>query len=281
MDSIVLPSTFDASNISYSAPRVLSNGGKSIYISYNGQKLVMQTPEMTVPFGMNKWDNDGKSACKYSLDLSFKGKESREVLNKFFEGLCDLDNKLIEDGLVNSQTWFKKKHSSADVLKELYTPMVKFPKDKNGEITDMYPPTIKLSLPHNGTDFTCDVFGSKKDIVDLNSIETKGAKVSAIIQCMGIWMVGSKYGVSWKVIQMKVTPRATIKGYAFKEIEETSKDIDDEEEDNDNDVSSVNEKEILDNAVMSDGGDDDDIIESDDDDLDAKPSTLKKPITKK
>jgi hypothetical protein len=233
---------------------------------------------------MNKWDNDGKSPCKYSLDLSFKGRESREVLNKFFEGLCELDNKLIEDGLVNSQTWFKKKHSSADVLKELYTPMVKFPKDKNGEVTDKYPPTIKLSLPHNGTDFTCDVYDSKKNIVDLNSIETKSAKVSAIIQCMGIWMVGSKYGVSWKVIQMKVTPPATIKGYAFKEIEETSKDIDDDE-DEDNDAVSVNEKEILDNAVMSDGGDDgedDDIIESDDDDdLDAKPSTLKRSVTKK
>lgn len=276
MDSIIVPSDFDASNITYSAPRVLQNGGKSIYISYNGKKLVMQTPEMTVPFGMNKWDNDGKSPCKYSIDLSFKGKESREVLNKFFEGLTDMDKKLIDDGLANSPTWFKKKHSSIDVVKELYTPIVKFPKDKNGEITDKYPPTFKLSLPHNGTDFTCDVYDNKKNLVDLNAIETKGAKISAIIQCMGIWMVGSKFGVSWKVIQMKVTLPAMIKGYAFQEIEETSKDID--EDDDDNDASSVNEKEILDNAVMSAADDDDDIVESDDE-LDAKP--VKKSVTKK
>lgn len=136
MDSIVLPNEFDVSNISYSEPRVLDNGGKVIYVSYNKKKLIMQTPEMVAPFGLSKWNNEGKGNDKYSLDLSFKGKDSRDVLSKFFDGLRDLDKKLVEDGLKHCQTWLKKTYKSLDVVEALYTPIIKFAKDKNGEINE-------------------------------------------------------------------------------------------------------------------------------------------------
>ena len=271
MDSIVLPSDFDVKNITYSEPRVLDNGGKVIYISYNKKKLVMQTPEMVAPFGLSKWNNEGKSADKYSFDLSFKGKESRDVLNKFFDGLKSFDKKLVEDGLTNCQTWFKKAHKSVDVVEALYTPIIKYAKDKNGDINDKYPPTFKMTVPHNGTNFACDVYDNNRNLVDLSSLETKGSRVSAIVQCVGIWVAGTKFGCSWKVLQMKITPPSTIKGYAFKEIDDkVEKDIDDDdEEDCENEAEA---KDIMADAVAS--SDDDEVEESDDedDDLEAKSS---------
>lgn len=270
MDSIVLPGDFDASKITYSEPRVLDNGGKVIYISYNKKKLIMQTPEMVAPFGLSKWNNEGTGVDKYSLDLSFKDKASRPVLSKFFDGLKDMDTKLVADGFANCQTWLKKPFKSLDVVEALYTPIIKHAKDKSGEVTDKYPPTFKMTIPFNGTNFTCDVYDADRNAVDLLSLETKGAKVSAIVQCVGIWVAGTKFGCSWKVLQMKVSPPARIKGYAFKEIDEkVEKDIDEDEDDHEDDAEVVAEVEEGEEEVE---------VEESDDDLDAKPS---KPVVRK
>lgn len=280
MDSIVLPSEFDVSNITYSEPRVLDNGGKVIYVSYNKKKLIMQTPEMVAPFGLSKWNNEGKSNDKYSLDLSFKGRESREILGRYFDGLKSFDKKLVEDGLKHCQSWMKKQYKSLDVVEALYTPIVKHAKD------DKYPPTYKLTIPHNGTQFTCDVYDANRNLVDIGNIETKGARVSAIVQCVGIWIAGSKYGCSWKVLQMKISPPATIKGYAFKELNDKAEnEIDDDEEEHVG--GGVDTKALMEDVAAAKLNDDDDdeeeeaVIESDDE-LDIKPAkTVVKKVTKK
>lgn len=268
----MLPNDFDVSKINYSSPRTLDNGGKVIYLNYEGKKLLLQTPEMMAPFGLGKWsNNDGKSLDKYSLDLSFQGKENRDVLNKFFEGLRALDKKLVEDGMNHCQTWFKKTYKSLDVVEALYTPVIKFPKDKNGEITDKYPPTFKMTVPHDGTNFTCSVYDAAKNLVDLASIETKRARVSAIVQCVGIWIAGTKFGCSWKVVQMKITPPASLKGYAFKDLPDKGVEVVSDEEDEDEDFKA---KEIIRHADVEDEEDEEEEVEESDDELDAKPTTV-------
>lgn len=275
----MLPSDFDASNITYSEPRILDNGGKVIYVSYNKKKLIMQTPEMVAPFGLSKWNNEGKANDKYSLDLSFKGKETRDVLVKFYDGFKSFDKKLVEDGLKHCQTWLKKQYKSLDVVEALYTPIVKHAKD------DKYPPTFKLTLPHNGSQFTCDVYDCNRNLVDITSLETKGARVSAIIQCVGIWIAGSKYGCSWKVLQMKVTPPSTIKGYAFKELNDKVEDeISDDEDDGDH-VGGDDAKTLMADvaaAKLDDDEDDEEAVIESDDELDVKPAkTVVKKVAKK
>jgi len=281
MDNIILPSEFNPKKITFDAPRNLgTNGGKIIYVSYGGKPLIFQTPEMIVPFGMNKWDGD-----KYTLDLSFKGKESRDNLQTFFDGLVELDKTLIKAGLDNCQTWFKKKYTSLDVVEALYTPSIKHAKDKmTGEITDKYPPTFKLNLPYRDGAFNCEVYDKSKNLVDLNSIETKGSKVSAIIKCMGIWIAGGKYGCSFRVMQMRVTPPQNLKGYAFKEIDDKCED-DIEEHDDEGTVAEVEgDVPVATNDDTKDGEENDFIESSDDDDeLNAppKPVAVKKKTVKK
>jgi hypothetical protein len=260
MDSIVLPSSLNVSNISYSAPRTLDNGGRVVYMNLNRSPIVIQTPEMVAPYGVSNWNDDGKGPDKYTLDLSFKGKEVRDKLNEFFEKMVALDKKLVHDGVDNSMTWLKKKIASADVVEALYTPIVKYAKDKTtGEITDKYPPSMKLKLPYVNGVFQCEVYDTKrkqvnlKELIDNNTL--KGAKVTAIIQCQGLWVAGGKYGCSWKVLQMRVSPPQTIKGYAFKEIE------DDKVEDSDIEDDNVQPARVANNA------DDEEYIQSSDDEL--------------
>ncbi len=266
MDSIVLPSTLNVANISYSAPRTLDNGGRVIYMNLNRSPIVIQTPEMVAPYGVSNWNDDGKGPDKYTLDLSFKGKESREKLNEFFEKMSALDKKLVHDGVHNSMTWLKKKITSADVVEALYTPIVKYAKDKTtGEITDKYPPSMKLKLPFNNGVFQCEVYDTKRKQVNLKELidngSLKGAKVTAIIQCSGIWVAGGKYGCSWKVLQMRVSPPQTIKGYAFKDLEDDKADDSDIEDEQSN-----NQPSGVSNNPKS-NEDDDEYIESSDDEL--------------
>jgi hypothetical protein len=78
--------------------------------------------------------------------------------------------------------------------------------------------------------FKCDVYDGERNVIDLNTVETKGAKITAIIQCLGVWVAAGKFGCTWKVIQMKVVPPASIRGYAFKEVanDAIAEDVDDE-----------------------------------------------------
>ena len=50
---------------------------------------------------------------------------------------------------------------------------------------------------------------------DCEDIFVKNTKIRGIIQCVGLWFAGGKYGCSWKIVQLKVTKQSAISGYAF------------------------------------------------------------------
>jgi hypothetical protein len=271
MSTITLAKEFDINNVSSSDIRTLDNGGKVAYMSYNGAPLILQTPTMTAPFGLSTWDNDGKGPLKYSLDLSFKGMDRNAGLQTFYNVLEAIDKKMIEDGLANAATWFKGKKVSKDVLEALYTPLIRHAKDKNGDITDKYPPTFKVTVPNKDGKPTCEVYDDKRDLVDLLALQTKGSRVTAIVQWMGLWFAGGKYGTTWKVLQMKVVPSATIRGYAFKEVPEDNVP---DEEDLDDNAGHADPKEVMELA-MNKHEEDAIVSSSDEDDDDGLPRRKK------
>jgi hypothetical protein len=217
MDSITLVKNFDVNKVAFGSVKNLDSGGRSVYIGYEGHPLIIQTPEMIAPFGITKWVSDGKMGDKITMELSFKGKEDRDVLQKFYDMLMTLDDKFVEDALDNSMSWLKKKYTSKEVVQALYTPMVKFPKDKNtGEITDKYPPTFRVTLPYKDNNLQCEVYDKSRNRMDLLAMEnTKGCRMTAICQATGIWVAGGKFGCSWKVLQLLCIPPNSIKGFAF------------------------------------------------------------------
>lgn len=284
MDSIVLPNDFDVSKISYSQPRVLDNGGRVIYVSYDKKPMRMQLPFMSAPFGLNdgkSWggeDTAGKPE-KFSIDLSFKGKETRDTLNKCFENFVDLQKKIVNDAFTHSQLWMKKSFKSVDVVEELASPIVKFPKDKEGNVTDKYPPTFKVNLPYRDGSFLVDVYDRNKNLVDLKTSLVKGAKVSAIVQCVGIWIIGgNKFSCSWKAVQLQVIPPQNITGFAFKEVDDKLIDDDVEEEE---EVHESANGATGDNETKLASDEEDELVESSDDELDAKPAKVVKKVSAK
>lgn len=242
--------------------KTLSNGGKMAYVSYKDRSLAIQIPEMYAPFGMNTYVNEDTGIQKHSIELSFRNIDDRESLQKFKKFIEDIDSKVIETAFQNSQAWFKKKYSSKEVLEALYTSSVKYPKDKEtGEIITKYPPTFKVNLPEREGSFRFEAYNKNQESVNLKEITTKGSKFICIIQCGGVWIAGGKFGVTWKAVQLQVTPPQTISGFSIKNVK--SDNIDD---DNEEDISEVTQK--LDSTEVDDSDEDDDEDDdSDDEDI--------------
>jgi len=213
MDSIVLNNDFDISNVKFDTKmKALDTGCKMKFVSYKKGPLVIQTPECYTPYGINNNSFDEENSNKYTLDLSFRDVETRPALKTFFENIQKLDELIITEAFKNQKDWFRKSFPSVEIIRDgLYKSMIKYAKDKNtGEITDMYPPTFKVKIPFANDKFGCEFYDkdcnslSNEEITCMNS---KGAKVIALIRCNGLWFAGGQFGVSWKAVQLQITPR--------------------------------------------------------------------------
>lgn len=241
MENILLPDQIQLSDVQFGAVKTLGNGGKSIYVSHKNQPFIIQTPEMRSPFGLSRWDKTERDASgtekayyKYDLSIGFDGKENREILKTFFDKMVEFDSMLIDAGMENSMNWLGKKITSREVTQELYTPMIRYSRDKKtGDINTKYAPTFKIQVPFKDSKFQCEVYDANNNEVDLNCLNLQGARIMAIIQCVGIWVVGKKYGCSWKVLQMKAMPKSNIPKFAFRQIEEdVPHNVEEEEDEN-------------------------------------------------
>jgi hypothetical protein len=216
--AVVSPSSFDVSNVSISAPKLLPSGAKQAYLNYDGRKLTMQVGSLPVPYGMSVYDKAGP--VKYSVDMSLRGYEGENPKAKsIFEAFSKLDDYMIQQGVDNSKAWFKQQLSK-DVVKAFYTPSLRFSKDAEGN-PKPYPPTVKVALKQREGKFDTRVYDDKKrELTELpmEDILVKGANITVLIECTGVWFAGSKYGISWKAVQIRVDSLPDrIRGFAFLE----------------------------------------------------------------
>jgi hypothetical protein len=225
MSSIVAPSAFKVSNVSFSAVKVLESGGKQAYLNYNTKPLVMQIGSLETPFGMSVYDK--VSPVKYSVELNLRGyddpKNNPNVAN-IFSALSALDEHMIETGVKNSRAWFKS-DMSRDVVSALYTPTMRFARDADGNVKP-YPPQIKIQLRQKDGKFEAPVYDEQKrpmEGVPMEDILVKRAFLTVLMQCTGVWFAGGKFGLSWKAIQIRADKiPESIRGFAFLDDEESA-----------------------------------------------------------
>ncbi len=221
--AVVSPSAFNVSKITFSPVKSLESGGKQAYLNYEGRPLVMQVGPLETPFGLSVFDKAGPP--KYSVDLKLRGYDDPSTNPKvatIYNALHALDEFMLDQGVKNSKQWFKG-DKSREVLSELYTTTVKFSKDAEGNVKP-YPPTLKLQLKQRDGKFETQIYDDKKrplTDVPLEDVLVKGAVLTALIQCTGVWFAGGKFGLSWKAIQIRADKVPdSIRGFAFLDDEE-------------------------------------------------------------
>ena len=136
--------------------------------------------------------------------------------------MIDLEKKLKTDAISNAKEWFGKAKMSEDAVDALWTPMLKYPKDKNTlEPDTSRSPTLKVKIPYWEGEWKTELYNLHQQAIfpdpDGRSITPKdligkGSHVAVVLQCGGLWFANGKFGVTWKLLQGVVKPRETMKG---------------------------------------------------------------------
>lgn len=221
-DSTLLPKNVNVSKLKYSEVKSLSNGSKTVYINYGSEKLTIQTPMMSIPYGLGDGTYTGKPDAKdkpadpaekkdlrFDLTMSFRGMDDNPKLQQFHDKMQELERTVKDAAFANRLTWLRDDFDGMKAFTDkMFTPFVKYDKDKDtGKIIGKYPPTLKVKLPYdnNSNNFVFDAYDMDEEEVDFKSIMTKlkGAKAQLVIQLSGIWFAGGRYGCTWKVLMGK------------------------------------------------------------------------------
>ena len=246
--NVLLPKQFNVDKIKYSEMKIMKSGAKSVYLNYQGSKINIQTPVLSIPYGVNdntqfiKDDPKRKDeARKYDITASFKGKDENPKLQAFHDKLIELEQKICEDASKNSVAWFKKNFDgNKGAIENMFSPIVRRDKDKEtGMFADKYPPNFKAKLPYDSVEdkFEFDAYDMDNNEIDFKDYvaNLKGGKAQFIIQLNGLWFSAGMFGCSWKIISAKFQKINTSKITFVKDSDEENAE-DDDEDDEDIDI---------------------------------------------
>jgi len=247
-----------ASDIKYSKPKVDARGGKSVGIlnaSSNGATYI-STPLM-LTWGVSDYEGNER----YEMALQFPSEEyANNDTTNFMTNMMEFENKIKADAAKNAKEWFGKAKMSEDAIDALWTPMLKYRKNKDTlEPDTTSAPTLRVKIPFWDGEWKTELYNvdqqpiypdpeggsmTPKDLI------VKGTHVAVVLQCGGLWFANGKFGVTWRLFQGVVKPKATMRGkcHIFLDAADKEKlakqDIpDDEEEEDDVDNTQVDDSE--------------------------------------
>lgn len=237
-DTIIDGTTFNAQNIMYSAPKANAQGGKSINILNPGTKSGLRiAAPLLLTWGASDFvdPKTGVSNGKYDLSLQFPSAEyNTEDAEAFLKNMVALEEKIKADALTYSKDWFGKVHKNSEVVDALYTPMLKYSKNKEtGEPDLTKAPTLRVKIPMWEGVWKCEIYDEDENKLypsPANPTATpieflqKGINVATLIQCGGIWFANGKFGVTWKLVQaVAQKPRGSLTGSCFIKLKPSDK----------------------------------------------------------
>ena len=300
MCDILKPKNFDPSRLEFSEVKTNKYGGKAVYVKYNGTNLRVQTPRMTLPYGLNEDEmTDPKTneviGHKYSVNLSFKNidrsnddslpikvQNNARRLNEFHQMLGLVDARVVKEGTKNSMPWLKMKSAQAAVVKALFNDTIKESRDKQTQEPDgKWPDTFKAKIPFYDGVFKTEVYSEDREEVDLKENLVKRAETASLLECTGIWFAGGKFGIGWKVVQIQVLSKPSgVTGYSFLPDSDDDGDDDDDEVDvvqSNNDVVADADADADGDSSNSNGLDDGVDSSDEEEEPPPKPKGKKKP----
>jgi len=213
-----------ATDIKYSKPKVDARGSKSVGILNAGSNSAtyISTPLM-LTWGVNEYVDDKSGKVSYDLALQFPSEEyAKDDTTNFMNNMIELENKIKADAITNAKEWFGKNKMSEDAIDALWTPMLKYPKDKNsGESDTNRAPTLKVKIPYWEGEWKTELYDVNQRAIfpdpDNSNVTpkdliAKGTHVAVVLLCGGIWFANGKFGVTWKLFQGLVKPKGTMRG---------------------------------------------------------------------
>jgi len=248
--SVLDGTKIDLSKITFGKITRLSNGSKSVRVSYDGGPLTIQTPMMNIPWNVNppysekdKKDEDnnipaqeGKSkVSKWSLQLSFKGHDAKDAdanairIKQFLEKMKELDQLFLETVVNNRGEWFddnKKmsKETAEAIYERLYSKSIR---ERTNKVTKTaYPPSVDPKVNCVDGKFECNVFNLNREKYDkpIDKINLKGASGEGIIRLTNFYIQQSRCGPTWTLMRLRANEIAPLSDFGFVDFDEDEKE---------------------------------------------------------
>uniref|UniRef100_A0A6C0BVZ6 Uncharacterized protein n=1 Tax=viral metagenome TaxID=1070528 RepID=A0A6C0BVZ6_9ZZZZ len=233
---IVMGTQYDADKmVKYTQPKINAAGGRNVGVlnKKTNKSTILSTPLM-MTWGVNEWKPDDASGkVSYDLSLQFPDAESMsENVKKFLDNLIAFEKKIKADASKFSREWFNKDPSkmSPDVVDALFTPMLRYPKNKETREPDYTKsPSLKVKIPYWEGEFKSEIYDMQQNILfpDPSELATpvdliaSRSHVASIIKNGGIWFAAGKFGTTWKLEQAAVQPPATLRGKCHIQLDES------------------------------------------------------------
>ena len=232
-DTIIDGTQFNSNNIKYSAPKVNASGGKSVNILNKATNtgLRISTPLM-LTWGASDFEGNGK----FEMALQFPSDEYKNPdTEAFLKSMSEFENKIKSDALTYSKEWFGKLHKSSEVVDALWTPMLKYSKDKNtGEYNMTKAPTLRIKIPVWEGVWRAEIYDEDGNklfpsaenpcVTPLDFLQ-KGTNLAVLMHCGGLWFANGKFGMTWKLIQAVVQkPKGSLTGQCFIKLKPSDKE---------------------------------------------------------
>ena len=225
-----------STDMSYAKAKINAAGGKNVSImnSKVRKATYLSTPLM-LTWGMSEFKDDKTGKVSYELSLQFPNADyPDEDGEMFLEKLKKFEERIKNDAIMYSKEWFNKPKMSADVIDALWTPMLKYPKNKETQEPDYTKaPSLRVKVPYWEGDWKIELYDmeqrqiwpSENGLVS-SPVELipKLTRVACVLQCGGIWFANGKFGVTWKLFQAVVKPPQSLRGTCHIKLSSTDRE---------------------------------------------------------
>ena len=208
--SVVTSTAFSASNLSVSEPKLVGKS-KQAYLNYERRPLLLQGPQLRIPFNASDYEGDGRFKVQFSLDES----KTNPRVAKFQDVITAIDNYVLDQAVKNQTAWFNKTGKSRETLEDSFKYTVRVSKDKtSGAERRQISLALKRKAPKEGSTepgpFLTELFDESKRLIEGQTpvqVLRRNTEIVPILRCGGIWIVDGKFGVTWTLSQASVKVR--------------------------------------------------------------------------
>ncbi|NBU22236.1 hypothetical protein EBS43_12625 [bacterium] len=214
-NNVLTVSQWNPTETKVTLPKVNKSGqGKSINVisTKTNRSLYLNTPLM-MTWGISDFTdpNSGVPDEKYTMTLNFPNDNTNPQTNEFLQKLKNFENFIIDEAVKNSEAWWGET-MSRDIVKHMFFPFLKYPKDKLTKKTDYTkPPSIRAKVPYyDGKWMNVEIYDTRGNKLFPNDngttpdiIVQKLSSVACLLQCGGIWIGGK----GWKLMQCILKPK--------------------------------------------------------------------------
>ena len=182
---------------------------KIVLSTKEGTPLRVQLPRMYMPFGISGFTPE-VGATKYNIDFAIKGHdEEGSYMNKFYNALREVENKIIENVFENSDEIFEEV-KDLDDIKQMFNSNIKESPGRE--------PKFRVKVDTDISEHVkARVFDSEKTLKRDQCTNGLYARNSghAIVELSSVYFLNRMFGCTWKLHQLVVYEPQNLKGFQF------------------------------------------------------------------